>query len=191
MPRYKHGKQTRPMEPQRFKEIMEKGKFVDKLRDKSFLAFLYWFGIRKSEILERVKSDFVIKNGLLIIDASPKKGGEREPLEISINYVYVDLIIEQIKRTRKTQKNPTGKVWNMSGVTAWKIVKRVLPKHYPHFFRLNRATKFLEDPETTIPEMMAWFGWKQIKTVSPYIGHSRRYIKKQRARLAKESEALK
>ena len=98
----------------------------------------------------------------------------------------VQVIVKKVNKTRRTLVNPTRRVWNISGPTAWRIVKRVMPKHYPHFFRLNRATRFLEDPETTIPEMMAWFGWKASKTVDPYIGYSRRHIRKQRERLARE-----
>jgi len=183
---YKYGKQTTPIDLQTFSSIMENGRFVKPLRDKSFLAFLYWFGVRRAETLERVKEDFTIKDSLLIVEATPKKGGEREPLEVLVDYPYVDLVIEKVNKTRRTLVNPTRRVWNISGPTAWRIVKRVMPKHYPHFFRLNRATRFLEDPETTIPEMMAWFGWKASKTVDPYIGYSRRHIRKQRERLARE-----
>lgn len=185
---YKYGKQTEPINLKTFKEIMENGKFLHPLRDKSYLAFLYWFGVRRSEAIERHKQDFKIKDGLLIVDATPKKGGEREPLEVPVDYPFVDLIIKKVNLTRRTLANPTRRVWNISGSTAWRIVNRVFPKHYPHFFRLNRATRFLEDPETTIPEMMAWFGWKVAKTINPYIGHSRRYIHKQRERLARELE---
>ena len=183
---YKYGKQTTPIDFQTFKSLMENGSFVKPLRDKSFLAFLYWFGVRRAETLERVKEDFVIKDGLLVVNATPKKGGEREPLEVPIDYPYIDFVIRKVDKTRRTLSNPTRRVWNVSGPTAWRIVKRVMPKHYPHFFRLNRATRFLEDPETTIPEMMAWFGWKASKTVDPYIGYSRRHIRKQRERLARE-----
>jgi len=183
---YKYGKQTTPIDFQTFKTIMDNGKFIHPLRDKSFLAFLYWFGVRRAEALERVKEDFKLKDGLLIVDATPKKGGEREPLEVPVDYPYVDLIIKQVNKMRRTLANPTRRVWNISGPTAWRIVKRAMPKHYPHYFRLNRATRFLEDPTTTLPEMMAWFGWKAAKTVDPYIGYSRRHIRKQRERLARE-----
>lgn len=183
---YKYGKQTDPIDFKTFETVMEEGRFVYKRRDKSFLAFLYWFGVRRSEALERVKEDFEIRDNLLIVRAPAKKGGEREPLEVRIDFPYVDLILEQVQKTRRTISNPTRRVWNISGPTAWRIVKRVMPKHYPHFFRLNRATKFLEDPTTTLPEMMAWFGWKAAKTVDPYIGYSRRHIRRQRERLARE-----
>lgn len=183
---YKYGKQTDPIDFKTFESIMNQGQFVHKRRDNSFLAFLYWFGVRRSEVLERVKEDFQVKDGLLIVDCPAKKGGSREPLEVPIDFPFVDLIIEQVQKTRRTLANPTRRVWNISGPTAWRIVKRVMPKHYPHYFRLNRATRFLEDPTTTLPEMMAWFGWKAAKTVDPYIGYSRRHIRKQRERLARE-----
>lgn len=171
-----------------FKQVMDNGKFASPLRDKSFIAFLYWFGVRRSEALERVKEDFKIRDGLLIVDCPAKKGGEREPLEVPVDFPFVDLIAKQVELTRRTLANPTRRVWNIDDVTAWRIVKRVMPKHYPHYFRLNRATRFLEDPSTTIPEMKAWFGWKSTKTIDKYIGYSRRHIKRQRERLGRELE---
>jgi len=185
LPRYKYGKITAPIDFETFKNAMENGKFVKSrmLSHKSFLAFLYWFGVRKAEALERTKEDFLIKDGLLIVDATPKKGGEREPLEVSLDYPYVDLIVEKVKKTKE------GRVWNFSPRTAINIVKRAMgERYYPHFFRLNRATRFLEDPTTTLPEMKAWFGWKAAKTVDPYVGYSRRHIRRQRERLKRELE---
>ncbi len=191
LPKYKYGKMTAPIDFQTFKDAMENGRFAkDKmLSHKSFLAFIYWFGVRKAEALERTKKDFLVKDGLLIVNATPKKGGEREPLEVPVNYPYVDLIIKKVEQTRRYPENKEGRVWNFSPRTAINIVKRVMgDRYYPHFFRLNRATRFLEDPTTTLPEMKAWFGWKTAKTVDPYIGYSRRHIRRQRQRLKKELE---
>lgn len=186
MPRYKHGKQTHPIDFEDFRKAMEIGVFVDRkeLAHKSFLAFLYWFGVRKAEALERVLEDFQIKDGKLIVDAKPKKGGEREPLEISVQHPYVNLIVEQVNRTK-----PSERVWSFHPNTAINVVKRAMgDNYYPHFFRLNRATRFLDDPKTTLPEMKAWFGWKASKTVDPYIGYSRRHIKEMSAKLEQELE---
>ena len=191
LPKYKYGKITAPIDFQTFKEAMENGHFAKgkMLSHKSFLAFLYWFGVRKAEALERRKEDFLVKDDLLIVDATPKKGGEREPLEVPVNYPYVDLIIENVKQTGRSPRNKEGRVWNLSPRTAINIVKRAMgDRYYPHFFRLNRATRFLEDSTTTLPEMKAWFGWKAAKTVDPYIGYSRRHIRKQRERLKMELE---
>jgi len=191
LPSYKYGKITAPIDFQTFRDAMENGRFAKgkALSHKSFLAFLYWFGVRKAEALERTKEDFLITDGLLIVNARPKKGGERESLEIPVDYPYADLIIENVKRTRHSPRNEDSRVWDFSPRTAINIVKRALgDRYYPHFFRLNRATRFLEDPTTTLPEMKAWFGWKTSKTVDPYIGYSRRHIRKQRERLKRELE---
>lgn len=191
LPRYKYGKITAPIDYQSFYGAMEKASFPKnrKLSYKSFVAFLYWFGVRKSEALERVVDDFVVKDTLLIVNATPKKGGQREPLEIPADYPYVNLIVKKIEQTQRSPSNPKGRIWNSSPRTAITIVKHVMgDRYYPHFFRLNRATRFLEDPSTTLPEMKAWFGWKAAKTVDPYIGYSRRHIRRQRQRLKQELE---
>jgi len=191
LPRYKHGKVTTPIDFRTFRDAMENGKFAKNkaLSHKSFLSFLYWFGVRKIEALERTKEDFLMKDGLLIVNAKPKKGGEREPLEVPVNYPYVNLIVKNVKQTRSSSKNKEGRVWDFSSRTAINIVKRAMgDRYYPHFFRLNRATRFLEDPTTTLPEMKAWFGWRAAKTVDPYIGYSRRHIRRQRERLRRELE---
>jgi integrase len=191
LPKYKHGKVTAPIEYQNFKKAMEHARFPKgrTLSYKSFIAFLYWFGVRKAEALERRPDDFMVNDNLLIVNATPKKGGHRESLEIPADYPYVDLIIKKIEQTRHSTKNDCRRIWNFSPRTAINIVKRVMgDRYYPHFFRLNRATRFLEDPTTTLPEMKAWFGWKAAKTVDPYIGYSRRHIRRQRQRLKKELE---
>jgi len=158
---------------------MESKKFKKPLKHRSYLAFLYWFGTRRSEVYERVKEDFKIDGKFLIINCPAKKRGKREILKAPIDLPYIDLIIEQVKRTRKQRR-----VWNFSASTSYRIVKRVMPKHYPHFFRLNRAVEFLRDPETNIPEMQAWFGWKTVTAVNSYVGYSERDLDKQVARLA-------
>jgi hypothetical protein len=191
LPRYKYEKVTAPIDYQSFEKAMEKANFPKSktLSYKSFIAFLYWFGVRKAEALERIPEDFLVKDNLLIVNAIPKKGGHREPLEIPADYPYVDLIIKKKEQTRRSPSNEEGRIWNFSPRTAITIVKRVMgDRYYPHFFRLNRATRFLEDPTTTLPEMKAWFGWKAAKTVDPYIGYSRRHIRRQRQRLKKELE---
>ena len=82
MPRYKFGKQTKPIDFNVFNQAMKHGEFKNHSH-KSFLAFLYWFGVRKIEALERVKADFQFDGKLLIVDCPAKKGGEREPLEVA------------------------------------------------------------------------------------------------------------
>jgi hypothetical protein len=87
-------------------EIMECGRFTQPLSHKSFLAFLYWLGVRRSEALERVREDFKVKDGLLVVEAPAKKDGFREKLELPVDLPYVNLVIEQVNRTL-----PGRRVW--------------------------------------------------------------------------------
>lgn len=187
MGKYKYGKQTTPINFEDFQKIMNTKKFV-KPSHRSFLAFLYWTGVRQSEALNRIKEDFKKQDDCLVIFCPAKKTWKREFLKIALDLPYVDLIVEQIERTRKSKKNPMRKVWKMDPSTAWRVVKRVMPKHYPHFFRLNRAVNFLNDPTTTTPEMLAWFGWRNIATINKYLGFSVRHLDKQAQRLKNELE---
>lgn len=181
--KYEHGKQKEPISFDEFKAFMEKGYFSQRSH-RSFLAFLYWFGVRKTEALERVREDFQVESGVLNVDVLSLKGGEdRPPLEIDVDMPYVNLILEQVALTR-----PRCRVWNFSDITAWRIVKRATDKLYPHFFRLNRCTRMLDDPTTTIPEIKGWFAWKDVRTISSYVGLSKRHIKKGRERLRREVE---
>ena len=95
-------------------------------------------------------------------------------------------ILKQVEKAKREHKE---KVWDFSPKTAWLIVKRAMgDEYYHHFFRLNRATRFLDDPETTLPEMKAWFGWKRSDSVDPYIGYSRRHVRKMSDKLEQELE---
>lgn len=182
MPKYKYGKQEEWIAFEGFQRTMENGKFIKPLRDKSYLAFLYWAGPRRSGAIERIKEDFQVQKRVLTVNIPPKKGGlKAPPIEIPLDLPYVHLIVKQVKKAK-----PGERVWPISPVTAWRIVKRVMPKHYPHFFRGNRATAFLDDPTTTTPQMMTWFRWRSSRTVDNYILKSKRHIRKQAARLRRE-----
>jgi len=187
MPKYKQGKQTDTIDLEFLHERMRKeGIFKQPLRDRSFLALLYWTGVRKSEAYERVKEDFGITETDLVIDfhQRKKKGLEVSPLEIPLDLPYVELIVERVTKTRASRR-----VWVISGVTAWRIVKRALgEKYYPHFLRLNRITRMFDDPTTTIPEAKSWTGIKTAKALDVYIGYSKRRMEKGKERLRREIE---
>lgn len=187
MPIYKYGKQTDTIDLEFLKERMEKkGVFVKPLRDKSFIALLYWCGVRKSEAYERVWEDFEITETDLIVDFHQRKknGLEVPPLEIPLDLPYVDLIVKKVVHTKQGKQ-----VWSISGATAWRIVKRALgEKYYPHFLRLNRITRMFDDPTTTVPEAKSWTGIKTTKALDVYIGYSKRRMQKGKLRLRRELE---
>ena len=113
-----------------------------------------------------------------------KRGLEVPPLEIPLELPFVDLIVERVRKTKARRR-----VWNISGVTAWRIIKRALgEKYYPHFLRLNRITRMFDDPTTTIPEIKSWTGIKTTQSLDVYIGYSQRRMQKGKARLRHELE---
>jgi integrase len=189
--KYKHGKRTKTMEFDTFRKGMEYGKTTHALRDRSYLAFLYWSGVRRSEAYEREKEDFEIKDGILLVTVPAKKQGERGgSLRIRVDLPFVNLIIERLNKTRlcyHPELRRKGRfLWPISDTTAWRIIKRVFPKVYPHFFRLNRATLFCSDPDTTIPDVKSWFGWKSEKTINFYMGVSEQAMIRMGKRLKAE-----
>lgn len=184
MPEYKHGKQTDTIDFEMFMDRMKRAKCYDPLRDKSFVALLYWVGCRKSEAYERVREDFVIDEDKLTINFHQRKkdGLETSPIELPFDLPYTKLIAKQIERT-----SPKQRVWNIGSTTAWTIVKNILgEKYYPHYLRLNRITRMFDDPTTTIPEAKSWTGIKTTKALDHYIGYSKRRMRKGVVRLRRE-----
>lgn len=174
MGKYKHGKQKSEMEKETFYDIMEHGNFVKPQTHRAFLALLYYVGCRKAEALELTKENFKITDIFLYVDIPAKKHGiERSPFKLNRKLPYVDVILERAERTRKGKR-----VFPFNSVTAWLIIKRVAPKKYPHYFRLNRTVKFLNNPNVTLNEIRQWMAWKSIDTVNNYLGYSERTIGK-------------
>jgi len=174
MGKYKFGKQKKEMLKEEFYNIIEHGRFVKPLMHKSFLVFLYYIGCRKSEALELTKEKFRMTQDYLFVDVSAKKHGlERSAFKLNLKLPYVSLIVKQLEMTK-----PREKVFPISPATAWRIVKRVAPKKYPHYFRLNRTVKFLNNPDVTLNEIRQWMAWKRMETVNSYLGYSERAIGK-------------
>jgi len=181
IPQYKYGKQTTPIDFKTFDRLMKAGLFCAGDYHRSFLALLYWLGIRVSTALELKRESFTITPDILFVKIPRKKRGlDRGPLELAREWPYVDLIMHQLKGTP-----PESYIWNFCRTTAWLIVKRVSPKKYPHYFRLNRATQML-DQHATIPEMKHHFGWKRTTTIDSYIGYSRQHSRQAREHIGKE-----
>jgi len=165
---------------------MQKAVCYNPLRDKSFLALLYWVGCRKSEGYERVREDFEISPDKLTVDFHQRKknGLETPPIELPRDLPFVNLIVQQVEATP-----PKKRVWDLGATTAWSIAKNILgEKYYPHFLRLNRITRMFDDPTTTIPEAKSWTGIKTTKALDHYIGYSKRRMRKGIVRLRKEIE---
>jgi len=166
---------------------------------KSLLALLYWTGIRKteahgskakryvlppckrhSEPIVKVspatpgilKEDIESQGEWLMIGAEARKHGSREaPLMLHLSLPYVDLIIEQWKRTE-----PKQRVWPISEWDSWDIMKRLDAKKYLHFFRFNRITELCANPKMSVADICSWTGLTPI-TINAYMERSGRFIR--------------
>jgi len=196
VPKYKHGKIEKTIGLDILDVLMERVEHVDRGgRSVKFIqaliATFYWTGFRRSEILGDKGHKWKLKSGeirrskpfpgllkenvwvdeefLYVFQIARKHGKRDAPAAIPLSLPYVDLIIEQWKRT-----SPRKRVFPISYVTFWRILKRIDPKIYPHFFALNRATKLAENPKLGLAHICAWTG-KSPKTVGYYMARVGRH----------------
>lgn len=216
--RYKHGKQKKGIDLADFSRMLEKVDEIelrkyDALTLKSFLAVLYWTGLRKTEVhgarshryvlpptkgprhkepLIRhtdpipgiLKEDITLQGDTLFIVAVARKKGKREaPLELWTNFPYVNLIVEQWQRT------PNGeKVWPITEWDSWNLMKRIDAKKYPHFFRFNRITELCANPKMSVADVCSWTGLTP-QTINEYMERSGRFIHETAKKMRQHYEA--
>lgn len=167
----------------------------------AFLAFLYYTGLRVTEVIGDPPHKYKVKDGtvkssetvegirkenvrimdtLLRVEAyEVRKHGRRYgPLWIPLNKVGVSEIIETWKNTKEGHR-----LFPISRTQAWRFVQEVTGKLYPHYFRMNRATRFAEHPDTSIKDLQDWFGWRELISPSKYMAKGGRKMKKMAERL--------
>jgi len=148
---------------------------------RAFLILSYWTPLRKSEILERVRKDFVEKDNILEInlyrkkkyykkDAKGKIVAKLEPFDLTLDSkerTLVNEVVDWIKCFRKNERP-----FNFSGVTAWRYTKEVFGEDsYHHFFRFDYITKAVqnaENPGQLLVELLKDTAL-DIRTVNRYI----------------------
>jgi len=205
--RYKHGKLKKAIDLKVFKRMMEEAEQIKRgsysiLFIQSLLAILYWSGLRKSEIVGAIshkyetekgiretlavpgirREDVWVKDDFLCIKAVARKHGKREaPLMVPRSLAYVDLIERQWQEAK-----PKHRVWPVSEVQAWRLVKRLAPNLYLHFFRFNRITKFANNPKMSLAQICSWTGLSP-QTVDSYLERSGRFTKEVGAMMTEET----
>jgi len=217
--RYKHGKRVKAMTLEMFKtkvlgkvDQIDLGKYTP-LIVKSFLAVLYWTGLRKTEVHGAkphryvcepcrrhsqpitkytdpipgiLKEDIEIKGDSLIIHAVARKHGKRDaPLEIFLGFPFVDLIVEQWRRTQ-----PRCRVWPISEWDSWNLMKKINARLYLHYLRFNRITELCSNPEMSIAEICSWTGLSA-QTIEYYMERSGRLIRSTAAKMRRQYERTK
>lgn len=191
MPKYKHGKQIELMEPQIFRNFVEKARLTNE--KEAFVWILFHSGSRKSESYERTVDDVKVTPEFLIVDYGERKkhSARTPPLKFSRTTPGIETIIKQhqaalkLKPQKKTiyyqenkqtlQKKVKAK-WlfpNVGKQTAWRLVKQVLGKeYYPHYLRLNCISEVAQDPTANITRLKSHSGIKTVRVLEAYLGVS-------------------
>lgn len=128
------------------------------------------------------KQDMRITKTTIRIDPKEvRKHGKRdEPLWIPLELPGAKEIEEQWHDT----KDRNDRVFPISTWTAWSLISQVTEgRLYPQYFRENRATKFAENPKTSIYELQQWFGWRDPRTIAKYMGKAGRVTRGMAKRL--------
>lgn len=178
----------------------------------ALIALYYWTGLRVSEVIgglphkytrrpkdkpayvcytakfpPLLKEQMWIDEGsvavpMLYVRQVARKHGHRDaPLGIPLSLPYVNLIVERWRATE------AGKaVFPISSPTWWRIIKRVDPKLYTHFFVLNRLTKQAENPEISMKDQEDWSG-KSPATIARYRAYAGRETRKTGEKMLHES----
>jgi hypothetical protein len=197
MPKYKFGKIERTIDLNILAKLMDRVKIVDRCGYpvefiQALLALYYWGCFRVSEVIGAIPHKYIRRpkgkppyicyterfpplvkeqtwladfRGVpcLFVKQIARKHGHREaPLAIPVALVYVNLIVERWKATE-----PGKAVFPINSVTWWRILKRIDPKLYTHFFELNRLTKQAEDPDVSLKDQEDWSG-KTPATIAKY-----------------------
>lgn len=130
------------------------------------------------------KQDMSTRQQYLIIDPKEvaKHGKRDEPLFLDRRLLGVDQIIQQWALAEDRE----DKVFPISKEHGWFLISMVTEGTlYPHYFRMNLATKFASHPDTSIIELQQWFGWRDPRTVQKYMGKAGRVTRKMGDRLSK------
>ena len=136
MPAYKQ-KITRPMNYDEFKPAI-----IELKEDrKALLTVLFFAGCRVSEALALTSNDINCVGDMIYIRFFRLKGSKQtDPQEVP----RVDALTWLCEQD--------GKLFSFSRMTAYRTVKKVFVDLYPHYFRMNRFTKALEQfgPATVV-----------------------------------------
>lgn len=159
----KYGKIVIPISKEDFIKGMNEGLF-HKPEHKGLAVLLYYTGIRIGEALRSTREQFTIDDETVMFEVGTRlKHGIKTPaLKLPKSLPFMNELIWCIESTR-----PKERIWPFSYRTGYNVVTRAFP-FYPHFFRLNRITQFLQD-NWGIPELRTWTGLTT-QSLDAYVG---------------------
>lgn len=160
--RYKAGKNLQEITTEQFEAAFShpynRGEY------RPFIVLLYYTGARVSELLRALKESFQVTDKTVYWEVGKrlKHGRQTPPLPLSRKLPHLELLIEQVKRTRKGER-----VFDFTRSTAWRHCAKS-GFGYNHHARLSAVTFFLKSGYS-VAEIVNWFGIS-VQTVNSYIG---------------------
>jgi integrase len=177
MGKYKHGKPDTEINLEEFKQKLETSKLP--VKQKGYVAVLYWLGCRRSEPLAILKEDIEERENRLFISIHFRKDEKGERIlfsrgkrgqaggaaELPLEFFGVDLIREAWLRTKKGKQ-----VFDFSDDTGYRAIKKLWPERTPHWLRYNRVTKLRKrlGQDVTIDGIKSFTGIKRDTTIQNY-----------------------
>ena len=129
MPRY-NKKITRLMEYKEFSKAIYDEENNLPLMKQAFLSVLFFAGCRVSEALALSANDINCTEDIIFVQFFHLKGSKQtDPQELPRTHALNWLCGQE------------GKLFSFSRMTAYRLIKKVFPDLYPHYFRMNRITK--------------------------------------------------
>jgi len=163
MPNYsRQGKIMAPLSEAQFIQGMNDGHFT-RQDHKAFIALLYYTGIRVSEALRSIRSQFQIDEEVIYFEVGKRLKGSLQtaPLKISLKKPFASSVATTVRNTRKGRR-----VFPYCRKTGYNIVSRVF--YYPHHLRLTKITDLFEKG-FTISQLRAWTGLT-LNSLNYYVG---------------------
>lgn len=161
--RYKLGKNLQPITTEQFEAAL-KHPYNQAVEFQAYTVEIYYTGVRVSEALRAVKEDYREDAKTLWWDVGRrlKHGKETKPLPLSLEQPHMDLLLEQVNKTKKMRR-----VFDFDRTTAWRHISRT-GIGYNHRARLNLITLYLSRG-WSVAQVVNWFGIS-VQTVNSYIG---------------------
>jgi len=177
--RYKYGRQEEPIETEDFVSLVGglPNLTFHQRRCRAFNILGFYSFLRQTECRSITRSDIVIDGDRMRINVFRLKKGHgisREdatsPIILRIYWTLIPELEEWINQFKGDET-----IFDISATTAWKYVKKIFPKGYPHYYRLVGITGMCDNLNMTIQDIKSWTAL-HIITIDVYMSRSDRYV---------------
>lgn len=153
-------------------------------KDRALISALFETGGRVSEVLMLKKDNFIVQEPYLVVKAMPVikrykkiqdyidiKGRKRWKTEkkkatrtfpIHLKEPLCEFLLDYIKKLE------TDRLFNISRVQAYRIIRELDSNIFPHWFRAQRASQLALEYGFDIHDLIDFFNWKNIQIATHY-----------------------